>query len=306
MLSENTTEKLVTKKNYKPLSIEDRQTFKQYFFQGQPETSELTFTNLFMWRCHYNPVWRLDHDCLLIVQNPDGLQPYGLPPMGPGDKPRALAALADDLSGPGAAPRICRVGRNYVDQYVDPDKYQATATPDHYDYVYLSTNLISLSGRKLHQKKNHLNQFLKNNDFEIKKLDLEMVECVLEMQESWCKIRDCDNNPDLLNEDRAIFEALKNFEHLDYQGLAIVMDAKVQAFSFGEALNNETMVIHIEKANPEIRGLYAAVNQLYVKELGAGYQYINREQDLGVEGLRRAKESYHPHHLVEKYEVAVL
>jgi hypothetical protein len=83
----------------------------------------------------------------------------------------------------------------------------------------------------------------------------------------------------------------------------VKVNGKVEAFTFGERLNHDTAVVHIEKANPEINGLYAVVNQLFCREVLSGFKFVNREQDLGLEGLRRAKESYHPHHMVEKYRV---
>jgi hypothetical protein len=104
-------------------------------------------------------------------------------------------------------------------------------------------------------------------------------------------------------EDMAVYEALKHFEKLEIQGGAILIDSKVQAFSLGELLNPDTAVIHIEKANPEFTGIYAAINQMFCWEAFAHVKYVNREQDLGVEGLRKAKQSYYPDHMVEKFVV---
>jgi hypothetical protein len=99
----------------------------------------------------------------------------------------------------------------------------------------------------------------------------------------------------------AVHEALISFEELDYRGGTIIIDSRVEAFSLGEPLNRETAVIHVEKANPDIQGLYAAINQLSCLHAWADMKYINREQDMGIEGLRKAKEPYHPHQMVNKY-----
>ena len=99
-------------------------------------------------------------------------------------------------------------------------------------------------------------------------------------------------------------EALTYFEELDFKGGAIKIDSRIEAFSLGEALNDNTAVIHIEKANPEIQGLYTAINQLFVSNTWQETEFINREQDLGVDGLRKAKESYNPHHMVNKYTIS--
>jgi hypothetical protein len=128
-----------------------------------------------------------------------------------------------------------------------------------------------------------------------------LVECFLDMQQEWCQLKDCKANPDLLREDYAVYQALTHFQELDYQGGAIIINGRVEAFALGEPLNENTAVIHIEKANQQVSGIYAAINQLFCLHAWSQMEYINREQDLGVEGLRKAKTSYHPHHLVNKY-----
>jgi uncharacterized protein len=144
-------------------------------------------------------------------------------------------------------------------------------------------------------------KFLKSYDFEYKTLDEDLIQCFLNLQEDWCELKDCLETPDLFDENLAVYEALIHYEELRFQGGAILIDSKVEAFSLGERLNPETAVIHIEKANPAIPGLYAAINQLFCKHSWGDMKYVNREQDLGLDGLRQAKMSYNPHHLVEKF-----
>ena len=195
------------------------------------------------------------------------------------------------------------MGEEFVANHVDPAKYDALPDRNNSDYIYLAKDLINLSGNKYHRKKNHLNQFIKNHAFEYHPLNAELVKRVLGMQETWCQIRECVLKPDLLAEDFAVREALTHFEELGYQGGAILINSVVEAFSLGEPLNEDTAVIHIEKANPDVLGLYAAINQLFCLNAWSKVTYINREQDMGVEGLRKAKESYYPHHMVNKYTV---
>ena len=287
---------------FKALSLEDREAVAGVWREDPPQTSELTFTNLFMWRGHYQPAWRMENDCLLVVASPAGRPPFGLPPHGRGDKARAVERLLE-VTAPGGRPAVERAGRDLVDLLADSQRYRSEPDPDQNDYVYLTESLISLSGRKMHQKKNHLNQFIKNNDFECRRLEAELIASVLELQESWCEMRACAQDPGLASEDRAVYEALENFDRLSCEGLAIIIDGRVEAFALGEPLNPDTAVIHVEKANPEFRGLYAAINQRFCQEFFADRLYVNREQDLGSEGLRQAKQSYHPHHLVEKYVI---
>lgn len=291
--------------NFKPIEIQDKKVFTDILVEDPPVISEMTFTNLFTWRHYYNPKWRIADDSLLIVMEPGGTAPFGLQPVGPGDKGRALDVLFDDLEQFVSGPKVRRVAEDFVDNYVNSDRYQIQFDPDNSDYVYLSQDLISLSGKKYHRKKNHLNKFLKTYEFEYRALDVELVECFLDMQETWCQLKKCEEDPGLLMEDYAIYQALTHLDELDFQGGAILIDSKIEAFTLGEPLNQDTAVIHIEKANPDIPGLYAAINQLFCSNAWSHMTYVNREQDLGIEGLRTAKQSYSPHHMIKKYTLTL-
>lgn len=286
---------------FRPLKIHHRNILHPVFQEEQPRVSELTFTNLFMWRHRYRPVWDIREGCLLILCRPEGVSPFAFPPAGRGDKLSALHTLCEELAERTPEVRICRVDEFFVTEHVDPERFETVYDRDYSDYVYRVDDLIRLSGRKYHGKKNHLNRFKKQYEFEYRPLDLELVECFLDMQDSWCRIRDCAEDPGLLSEDFAVREALTHYEELGFQGGAIQIDGKLEAFSLGEPLDKETAVIHVEKANPEIPGIYAAINQLFCSNAFSHMAYVNREQDLGEPGLRKAKESYYPHHLVNKY-----
>jgi hypothetical protein len=286
---------------FKPIEIQDKPLFDEFLRKDPPRISELTFTNLFIWRHHYQPSWLEWNDCILIIFHPQKGTAYGLSPFGPGDKKSALDVLCKEIAKQTTDVRICRVGEEFGTNHVDPAKYVVVSDRDNSDYVYLAKDLITLSGNKYHRKKNHLNQFIKNHAFEYHPLNAELVKRVLGMQESWCQIRECILKPDLLAEDFAVHEALTYFEELGFKGGAILINSMVEAFALGEPLNEDTAVIHIEKANPDVPGLYAAINQLFCLNAWSEVTYINREQDMGVEGLKKAKESYYPHHMVNKY-----
>lgn len=286
---------------FKELGFGDKEIFDRHLREDPPLVSELTFTNLFIWRGKNRPIWQVREGCLLIIVRPEGQVPFGFFPVGKGDRAEALKFLCGDLKRQFGEARVCRVDEERAQRYADPGLYVLEEDRDNSDYVYLTRDLIDLAGNKYHRKKNHLNQFLKNHEFQFLTLDAELVECFLDMQEAWCRMRECVEHPSLLSEDYAVHEALTRFGELDYRGGAIVINGKVEAFALGEPLNEDTVVIHIEKANPDIPGLYAAINQLFCRHVWSPMKYVNREQDLGVEGLRKAKESYYPHHRVRKY-----
>ena len=288
-------------KALKPLEIEDKSTFQAFFAGDPPQASEYTFTNLFMWRKKFNPSWTMLEDCLLITMNPPGEPNYGLFPIGRGDKRKALSVLIEMLKEFQERPKISRVERRMVENFVDTSEFEIESDKNNFDYVYLSEDLIKLKGNRYHRKKNHLNRFKKTVNFEFRSMDDVLIDEVLQLQEDWCEFKECADNQDLFLEDQAIYEALKNYRLLKFKGGVVLIDGKVEAFSFGEILNPETAVIHVEKANPEIPGLYTAINQMFASDSWSDVKYINREQDLGLEGLRKAKESYYPDHMIEKY-----
>ena len=145
-----------------------------------------------------------------------------------------------------------------------------------------------------------MNRFKKKWGYRFLCFDEHLIDNVLQLQEDWCEFKDCNGINDLIYEDQAVLEALKNSMSPRVQRGHESNDGKVQAFSFGEMLNPETAVIHIEKANPAIPELYTAINQMFAMNVWSESKFINREQDLAY-SLRKAKESYYPDHMVEKY-----
>lgn len=286
--------------HFKPLEFEDKEVFDEILHQDPPVISELTFSNLHMWRHKHRPAWLIWERCLLLIFQPEGRSPFGLFPVGNGNKEKALDFLLSELCAATPDARICRVDEKNLKTIADPERFRIEPDVDNSDYVYLTQELIQLSGKKYHRKKNHLNQFIKNNRHEYRPLDEDLLESLLDMQEEWCRTRECVEDPGLSAEDFTIREALSRFGELDYTGGAILIDGRVEAFSLGEPLNEDTAVIHFEKANPAIPGLYAAINQLFLRNSWSDMRYVNREQDLGIEGLRKAKESYYPNHMINK------
>jgi hypothetical protein len=287
--------------DFKPLDLEDRQHITSVFHSHPPVTSELTFTNLFMWRNHYRFRWSMAGDVLLVVAEPPVAKPFALPPVGGGDLTAAFRLLVEHFENLTALPELRRVPEELARRYAGPLGLDAEEDRANSDYVYRTASLIALSGRKYHRKRNHLNQFRNAYAYRYEPLTGALIGACLELQEEWCRLRECVENQGLLSEEHAIHEALRHFHDLNCSGAAIVVDGRVVAFSLGEPLNPDTAVIHVEKANPEFPGSYAVINQEFCRHTWSAYTYINREQDLGEEGLRQAKLSYYPDHLVTKF-----
>ena len=148
-----------------------------------------------------------------------------------------------------------------------------------------------------------MEKFSKKFDYEYREITKDLVPGCQWLQQLWCDEKHCDLHSSLRAEARAINEVLENLEELDVTGGAILVNDRVQAFSLGEPLNDDTVVIHIEKASPDLHGAFQVINQQFLTHAWADWEYVNREQDLGIRGLRKAKESYQPHHMVEKFVV---
>jgi len=290
---------------FKPLALADREIIRTILWDFQPETSELTFTNLFMWQSHYGYHWSLDQGRLLVVSTAAGHPAWALPPVGPpprADLCRQVLQWLRDENGV-ADPVIERADPRLAAELDGHPDFLVEATRDHFDYVYRTDELIELAGGKYHAQRNHINSFTRSYRYRYEPLREEYLSACLYLCARWCQVKKCDEDMSLLGEWEAIGEVLAHYQTLGLQGGVILIDDRVQAFSCGELLNKDTAVIHLEKADPELRSLYAVINQQFTREVWAGVPFINREQDLGEPGLRKAKLSYHPHRLVEKYRI---
>ena len=289
---------------FNELTLEDKPLFDQLFTRFPPVISEFTFTNLFIWRQVYRPnISRFKN--LLCLLSDQGKNSFFFPPIGEGDVRECFQSLLQYLAGKGALPKIARVPEVLVLQ-IDwkASGMKAELDRSQSDYVYLVQDMVELKGRKYHRKRNHIKQFQEKYSYQYTPLTPEWLPQCLQLQADWCDLRNCELNPGLHNESLATKEAFANFEKLGVKGGAILINGKVEAFTLGEKLNPETIVIHVEKANPVYDGLYPTIYQAFLKHEGSGYTYVNREQDLGEEGLRKAKESYFPHHMVNKYAIS--
>jgi hypothetical protein len=293
--------------DFRPLGLEDRTLIQEHLWKYQPDTSELTFTNLFIWRTLYRWRWSKAGEWLLFLQEKEGQEPSLLPPVGPSPRLEvARMALKWLRSSRGVRrPLIERADSRLVTELNAAPKLEVIPEREHSDYIYQTSDLIALKGGKYHAKRNHISRFLQDHGagFQFVPIGPENLDLCAEFQERWCEWRRCDEDMNLRDEWTAIRQGLADYQALHVQGAAILIQEKVEAFTFGELLNTQTAVVHIEKANPEIPGLYTMINQQFCQKYWSGVPFINREQDLGEERLRKAKLSYHPVRLVEKYRL---
>ncbi|MDI6763645.1 MAG: phosphatidylglycerol lysyltransferase domain-containing protein [Thermodesulfobacteriota bacterium] len=290
---------------FKDLSLEDKPILDLALKQFPPLISEFTFTNLFIWRHAYQiKISRLQSFLCLFAEN--GEYPFFFSPIGEGDVVECCRTLLRLMKEKGVSVKIARVPEEVASRFDwKSEGFVVEFDRDQSDYIYLSEDLIHLLGRKYHRKRNHIKQFKEKFSYQYLPLTLERISDCLLLETEWCDLRQCEVMPGLHNESIAIKEAFAHFEALGVKGGVILIDGKVEAFTLGEPLNQDTVVIHIEKANPAFEGLYPVINQAFLENHWSEYTYVNREQDLGEEGLRKAKESYFPHRMINKYSISL-
>lgn len=290
---------------FKQLELEDKEVFETYLKPYTFQTSEYSFTNLFIWRKGCRIEYTILNNALIIKKRDFSGHTYFMQPIG--YKKDSLKELVEEL---------IKLKEELKLDYLFGDVEEAFAKDlnevlgeifvieedrDNFDYIYESSKLAALSGNKLHKKKNHYNHFIKNYSYEVVEItEQNAAECIA-MAEEW--YNGSSDNEHLLHELEAIKELLTNKSRFDYQGLAVIVDNKPAAFTIGEKLNENMAVIHIEKANSDINGLYTFINKAFVEMCYKDVLYINREQDLGIENLRKAKESYYPVKMGIKYKI---
>ncbi|MCX7749241.1 MAG: phosphatidylglycerol lysyltransferase domain-containing protein [Clostridia bacterium] len=294
---------------FSDITLRDKVLFDRYLRGYNPRISEMTFTNLFMWRNAYNLRYSEIGGFLCIVSVPKEGEPFAFFPLGAGEENflSILMRMKELFFKNGWKLIFKRVSEEQLQFFkgiVDFER-DIFLDRDNSDYLYKAEDLIHLKGKKYDGKRNHINRFKKEYSFEYVELDTKLIDYCQEIMLDWCLHRGCDHHKALYCEKLANSELLNNYEKLRCKGALIKVEGKYAAFTIGEMLNRDTAVIHIEKANDKIQGLYTFINQKFCENVWNDAVYINREQDLGMEGLRRAKLSYHPVEIIHKYTVIV-
>lgn len=286
---------------WKELGIEDEGTIRHYYDMEPVRNCEFTFANNFLWAPFYEIRYAVVEDMLVFLS--DEAEFSVSCPLGKGDLRKTIDVLAEFFHEKGRPFKMHLVSPSQFERLEElyPERFQVEYDRDAADYVYESERLISLAGKKLHGKRNHINRFKENYpNWVYEKISDENVEECLEMANIWRQQNSCMEKGEKHNEFCVTVNALKWREKLGLRGGLIRADGKVVAFSLGEPCGEDMFVVHIEKAFADIQGAYPIINQQFVEHEAAGFRYINREEDTGEEGLRKAKLSYDPAFLMEK------
>ena len=278
----------------KPVGLEDKAVFDAYLEGDPSEVCELVFANIYMWKDSEHPRWTTLNGSLCVLVEPDFEPPYFLPPVGGERVPETVAALLAHT------PRLSRVPETFVARH--GSGFQVEEDRGNFDYVYSRPELAELKGKKYDGKRNRIRKFESTCAHEYHALTRADVPGCARLLEDWFEEKR-NGDPYMKAEKIAIFEALASFESIGLKGGVVKVGGRIEAFTMGGRLTSDTVVIPIEIANPGLVGLAQWINREFVRREWAGYAFVNREQDMNVEGLRQAKLSYQPVRLVKKFNI---
>lgn len=284
------------------IDIGAKDIIKDFFHAQRIEASDMLFGNLYIWHFSRTIKYALIDDCLVVwTKFPSESYPFIFYPLGRGNRKVAIETMKEYFLD-NKMPFSLRSLEPYQSAELEnlfPNSFEIAPNRDRFDYIYNIDELIALSGRTLHKKKNHLNRFFKlYPNFSYERIDSANAMEVLNAYSAW--FEEGEKSDGLRNEMLGIEASLRNFSALDMKGAIIRIDGKIAAFSLAEQINDDSVVIHIEKGNTFYEGIFQAINQQFLKNDFAHLRFVNREEDLGIEGLRKAKMSYKPLRFIEK------
>mgnify|MGYP000171842929 FL=1 len=286
---------------FRPFEIGQKEYINRFFGEHHYERADCSFDTLFLWQHAYHTMWAVE-DGVLFIRAGYGDQTFFMPPFA-GDGAsftHGLALIRDHLAEMGK-PFMIKAASPWVVEKIQeflPGKFNFVEDRDNWEYIYRTQDLITLPGKKFRMKKNHLNSFLRQyGDYVYEPITVDNTE---ETKAEWFA-----RHGDIEEEKQAISLAFANWEALGMRGAVIRIYGRIEALTMGSFLNERVAHIHFEKANPEIRGLYQAINREFLAREFSTTEFVNREEDLGLPGLRQAKMEYNPDHFAEKYDVTL-
>lgn len=286
---------------FKELGLSDKSVIESFTMKSKRMSCDISFSNLCSWKFQNNIHWAVVGGFLVFKFYNDD-KPCYMMPIGEGDFVEVILLLEDDAQKQNMPFYISGISdevKNRLEE-VMPGKFKFRMNRDYFDYVYLRTDLATLMGAKLKAKRNHVNKFCKNYSYEYREITPELISQCLLLENEWCKRKNCSEDEALTDERKSIIYSLNHYRELGLYGGALFADGQMVAFAYGCPINDSVFDINVEKADSDIDGAYAMINHEFAKHIPEQYIYINREEDLGIEGLRKAKLSYHPVMMLEK------
>ncbi|EHQ35743.1 DUF2156 domain-containing protein [Methanoplanus limicola] len=288
--------------DFKPITLNDIGIIKEHQINYPPVHSDNSFTNMFCWNDYAAYRYLMVEDSLIIISTIEGVHsvrgPFGSENT---DLFLKTVNLAAEIGGEYAYQIFDvktreKFSRIFPDAKMNPDR-------DFFDYIYKTSDLKDLPGKKYLTIRKHLNKFRNKCRYTIESITEENLYEVEDFLIRWCEWKECSKTKVFGYEKDAAVSSVKNFVKLGLSGLIIRVEDNISAISIFEELNTDTAIVHFEKGLPDCQGNYKGINNETAKVLSDRYEFINRESDLGLSGLRDAKIRYHPCSFAEVHYV---
>lgn len=294
--------------SFRPITAADADLLRSYTMQSNCMNCDINVANLCSWQFLYHTEYAIVEDFLVLRFVDEGHVTY-MKPIGKGNLRLVLELLMDDARSLGDTFRmacVCPCAQGLMDESM-PGAFAYSTNRDRADYLYLREKLVTLSGKKLQPKRNHISKFKRlYPDYEYRSLTADLVPDCIRLSEEWCRTNDCREQHAMMAEQRMITYALHHIDELHILGGALFVEGHMVAFTFGARINAEAFDVCVEKADVSYEGAYAMINNGFVSHLPEDITYINREEDLGLEGLRKAKLSYQPDLILDKMTATLI
>jgi hypothetical protein len=293
---------MLSKNDFKPVTLEDKTLFDRFYRKYPPAHSDYVFTTLISWMKYANYHFTVYENNLILYSDIDEKIRFR-PPIGEYKKEvyDEVLKIAAKQESDYPFGMIDENTKNWMKE-VYPS-FEFVEHRGYFDYVYLSENLAELSGSDYSKIRNRLNKFKRKHKYHVEEISKENIDDVKKFLERWCLWKDCESDPILENERKAIIFSMNNFFKLNLSGILFRISDEVEAISVFEKMSNDVAVVHYEKGSPDYDGIYKAINQETAKILKKNTRFINRESDMDIPGLRKAKMSYRPHHMIKVYHL---
>lgn len=288
---------------FKSPALEDKELFVSYLKKYPSKSCDRTFANIYLWARHYNLKYAVVNEVLLFRLQEEEACSFAYP-VGEASKIKeVLDYLLENCEEPFALYGVTKKQFAQLEEWY-PGEFEIEFNEDFADYIYETEKLSTLAGKKLHGKRNHINKFKAEHEhWSYEPITEDNYEECFQMSLKWRKENEMEEDDEKRYELAVTQNALRLMKELELIGGILRVEDEIVAFTIGEEISEDTFVVHIEKAFAEIQGAYPMINQQFVLHACQGYRYINREEDMGVPGLRRAKQSYRPVFMVEKGRV---
>ncbi len=288
--------------DFKKITMDDKDIFQKIYKNFPPSHSDYLFTTLVSWMDYGNYKYAYYKDNIVLSSNINNIVRLR-PPIGKQKKEvfEEVFRLAKTLDADYPLGMINSKTKDFLSK--NYPKLRFKSHRDFFEYIYLSSDLAGLEGSKYSKIRNRLNKFKRKNDYTVDRINEENLEEVKKFLKRWCLWKDCESDSFLKHEKKAIFYSISNFFKLGLDGIYIRVNDKIEAVSVFEGMNKDTALVHYEKGSPSYDGIYKAINKETAKIIESDFKYINREADMGISGLRRAKKSYRPHHMEEVFHI---